>query len=64
MITTHVADGIASLELNRPEVRNAINKELCDAVTRTLDAWAGQDDVRVVVVSGAGGKAFAAGADI
>ncbi len=64
MITTHIADGIASLELNRPEVRNAINKELCDAVSRTLDTWAAQDDVRVVVVSGAGGKAFAAGADI
>lgn len=64
MITTHVADGIASLELNRPEVRNAINQDLCDAVSRTLDTWAAQDDVRVVIVSGAGGKAFAAGADI
>lgn len=64
MINAHVADGIASLELNRPEVRNAINKDLCDAVSRTLDAWAAQDDVRVVIISGAGGKAFAAGADI
>jgi len=64
MILTHVADGIASLELNRPEVRNAINKDLCDAISRTLDLWAAQDDVRVVIVSGAGGKAFAAGADI
>jgi enoyl-CoA hydratase len=64
MISTHVADGIAFLELNRPEVRNAINKELCDAVSRTLEGWAAQDDVRVVIVSGAGGKAFAAGADI
>lgn len=64
MITTHLADGIATLELNRPEVRNAINKEVCDRVTAALDTWAGQDDVRVVVVSGAGGKAFAAGADI
>ncbi|MDP1824705.1 MAG: enoyl-CoA hydratase-related protein [Archangium sp.] len=64
MITTHLADGIASLELNRPEVRNAINKDVCDAVSRALDTWAAQDDVRVVIVSGAGGKAFAAGADI
>ena len=64
MITTHVADGIASLELNRPEVRNAINQGLCDAVSRTLDGWAAQDEVRVVIISGAGGKAFAAGADI
>lgn len=64
MINAHVADGIASLELNRPEVRNALNKELCDEVSRTLDAWAARDDVRAVIVSGAGGKAFAAGADI
>lgn len=64
MINAHVVDGIASLELNRPEVRNAINKDVCDAVSRVLDTWAGQDDVRVVIVSGAGGKAFAAGADI
>ena len=64
MITTNVTDGIASLELNRPEVRNAINRELCDAISRTLDDWSARDDVRVVIVSGAGGKAFAAGADI
>lgn len=64
MLNTHVADGIASLELNRPEVRNAINRELCDAMARTLDGWAARDDVRVVIVSGAGGRAFAAGADI
>lgn len=64
MITTHLADGIATLELNRPEVRNAINKEVCDRVTAALETWAAQDEVRVVVVSGAGGKAFAAGADI
>lgn len=64
MINAHVADGIASLELNRPEVRNAINRQLCDAMSRTLDAWSSRDDVRVVIVSGAGGKAFAAGADI
>ncbi len=64
MITSHVTDGIASLELNRPEVRNAINKELCDDISRTLDLWAAQDDVRVVIFSGAGAKAFAAGADI
>jgi enoyl-CoA hydratase len=64
VINVQVVDGIATLELNRPEVRNAINKDLCDAVTSTLETWASQDDVRVVVICGAGGKAFAAGADI
>lgn len=64
MIRTDVVDGIASLELDRPEVRNAINRELSDAISRQLDEWAGREDVRAVIVSGAGGKAFAAGADI
>lgn len=64
MISTRIADGVGFLELNRPEVRNAINKEVCDAVSATLEAWAAQHDVRVVIISGAGGKAFAAGADI
>lgn len=64
MINTRIADGVAWLELNRPEVRNAINRELCEAVSQTLDVWAAQADVRVVIISGAGGKAFAAGADI
>ncbi len=64
MITTQLIDGIAFLELNRPEVRNAINKDVCDAVSRALDAWSAQDEVRVLIISGAGGRAFAAGADI
>lgn len=64
MLNAKVDGGIGHLELNRPEVRNAINRELCDVMGRTLDEWAGRDDVRAVVVSGAGGRAFAAGADI
>jgi enoyl-CoA hydratase len=58
------ADGVASLELNRPEARNALSRELCEQLVAQLEAWASDDAVRVVVVSGAGGKAFAAGSDI
>ncbi len=57
-------DGVAHLELNRPEVRNAINLEMIQALHAQLDAWAVHDGVQCVVVSGAGGKAFAGGADI
>ncbi|MEW5740495.1 MAG: enoyl-CoA hydratase/isomerase family protein [Myxococcota bacterium] len=64
MLNASVDGGIGHLELNRPEVRNAINRELCEVMGRTLDEWAARDDVRAVVISGAGGKAFAAGADI
>lgn len=58
------AQGIAHLELNRPEVRNAINLEVVRGVAQHLDAWAQDPAVKVVVLSGAGGKAFAGGADI
>ena len=57
-------DGVGHLELNRPEVRNAINVEMIDALHAQLDAWAVDDAVKCVVLSGAGGKAFAGGADI
>ncbi|MBX5482746.1 MAG: enoyl-CoA hydratase/isomerase family protein [Myxococcaceae bacterium] len=59
-----VADGIAHVELNRPEVRNAINLEMVNEMIATLDDLARRDDVRALILSGAGGKAFAGGADI
>lgn len=58
------ADGIAHLELNRPELRNAINLEIVRGVSQQLEAWATDHRVKVVILSGAGGKAFAGGADI
>lgn len=64
MLNTSVVDGVATLELDRPEVHNAINRELCARLSSTLTDWAERDDVRAVVVCGAGGKSFAAGADI
>lgn len=64
VLNASIAGGVGHLELNRPEVRNAINREVIDALHATLDAWAQDDELSVVVVSGAGGKAFAGGADI
>jgi enoyl-CoA hydratase len=64
VLNASIVDGLGHLELNRPEVRNAINRELIDALHDTLDRWAEDDTLRVVVLSGAGGKAFAGGADI
>ncbi|MCU0696838.1 MAG: enoyl-CoA hydratase/isomerase family protein [Myxococcaceae bacterium] len=64
VLNASIDAGIGHLELNRPEVRNAINLELIDALHATLDAWSERDELRAVVVSGAGGKAFAGGADI
>ena len=59
-----VADHVATLTLNRPAVRNAMNTALREAMVERFTALAVDDDVRVIVVTGAGDKAFSAGADI
>src|SRR5688572_15024127 len=58
------ASGVASLRINRPQARNAINLEVVKALGEALDALASDDQVRALVLSGEGGKAFASGADI
>jgi 2-(1,2-epoxy-1,2-dihydrophenyl)acetyl-CoA isomerase len=58
-----VQSGIATVTLNRPERLNALDYALRDEVLRVLDMVAQDDDVRVVILTGAG-RAFCAGADI
>jgi len=59
-----VSDGVATVTLNRPEQRNALSNqmlgELVDAMRRVRD----DDQVRAVVLTGAGDKVFCAGADL
>jgi enoyl-CoA hydratase len=64
LLRCEVRDGVAHVELNRPEARNAINLEMIRELTAVLEGYAADDQVRVLVLSGAGGKAFASGADI
>jgi enoyl-CoA hydratase len=59
-----VQDRVAVLTINRPEVRNALDRETVEALTTTLGQLAGRDDVGVVVITGAGDRVFVAGADI
>jgi enoyl-CoA hydratase len=56
--------GIGHLVFNNPEKRNAVSLDMWQAVEAALEAFANDDEVRVVVLSGAGGKAFVSGADI
>ncbi len=63
-VSLKLESGIAHVELNRPAVRNALNLEMVRALHGVLDDLSQRDEVRVVVISGAGGKAFASGADI
>ena len=58
-------DGAAGhIIFNNPERYNAVSLEMWDAVEIALSTFAEDDQVRVVVLSGAGGKAFVSGADI
>jgi enoyl-CoA hydratase len=56
-------DGIGYLTLNRPEVRNAFNQEMIDELRDALRRIDRDEEVRVLIITGAG-KAFQAGADI
>ena len=55
---------IATIRLNRPDKHNAINAEMSAELIECLDALEADDDVRVIVLTGAGEKAFCAGADM
>jgi enoyl-CoA hydratase/carnithine racemase len=55
---------VAILTLNRPEARNAVNAELTVAIADILDDFAADDDVWVIVITGAGDKSFCAGQDL
>ena len=57
-------DNYAKITINRPEVMNALNVEVRKEIIAALDVAEKDDSVRVVVLTGAGEKAFSAGADI
>jgi enoyl-CoA hydratase len=56
--------GVALVTINRPEKRNALNSETVDELRRLMLDIKRDEGVRVVVMTGAGDKAFVAGADI
>ncbi len=58
------SEHVAEICINRPEVRNALNKELLLELSSHLDAIEKNPAVRVLIFSGAGDKAFSAGADL
>ena len=55
---------IATLTLNRPEALNAISRQLAAELLATCNALADRDDVWALIVTGAGERAFCAGADL
>jgi enoyl-CoA hydratase len=59
-----VTDGVATITINRPAKYNALNTAVRSAMSDFLKKAEADDSVRVIVLTGAGEKAFAAGADI
>jgi enoyl-CoA hydratase len=55
---------VTILTLNRPEVHNCVDAETAAGIEAAVDAFAADDEAWVLVVTGAGGKAFCSGADL
>jgi enoyl-CoA hydratase/carnithine racemase len=55
---------VATLTFNRPDARNAMTWEMYEALVQACEAADGREDIRVLVLKGAGDKAFVAGTDI
>ena len=64
MITIDKEDGVAVLTLNRPEAMNALSKALRRALYDGLKSLEADPEVRVIILTGAGDRAFTAGLDL
>jgi len=62
-VALEVADGVAWVTLDRPEVMNAFDARMQDELSQTWRGLRADDDVRVVVLTGAGDRAFCTGID-
>lgn len=56
--------GVATLTLNRPEVMNSLNFSLLHTLKDQIEAFRFRRDVRVIIITGSGDRAFCAGADL
>ncbi len=63
-IIVEKADGVATITLNRPEKMNAYTRTMQSEICAAMDDIDGDDDVRAVIFTGAGDRAFCAGADL
>lgn len=63
-LLSRVEGGVGYLTLNRPKAINSLNHAMVTELDRTLRAWAHDDGVRAVVISGAGERGLCAGGDV
>ncbi|MFK7791523.1 MAG: enoyl-CoA hydratase/isomerase family protein [Devosiaceae bacterium] len=64
LVSVEVHDMVATITLNRPDKLNAMTPVMADALQAIVDDINARDEVRAVVLTGAGPKAFCAGSDI
>ncbi len=64
VLKSDIDDGICTLTLNRPDALNALDGSLVEALGERFDELRYDDEVRVVILTGAGDRAFCAGADL
>ena len=63
-VSYETRDGIATITIERPEKRNAVRPQTYEELTHAMHRAADDPTIGVVVLTGAGGKAFCAGGDI
>jgi enoyl-CoA hydratase len=59
-----IDSGFCTITLNRPEKRNALDPKTWEEIQKAIRRCRSDKDVKAVIITGAGGKAFASGADI
>lgn len=64
MVLAHRIGCVGQITLNRPRAINALGPEMLAEVQRILEAWLGDESVRIVVLRGAGERGFCAGGDV
>lgn len=63
-ILSNVDEGVLTLTINRPNQLNALNSEVIASLSKHIEEVQTNDDVKVIIITGSGEKAFVAGADI
>lgn len=64
MVILEKKERLALITLNRPDKLNALNSEAVNALIKAAEEIEKDDDIRVVIITGAGGKAFSSGSDL
>ncbi len=63
-LLTELNDGMLTITINRPDKMNALNKDVIEELGSVLDDVYNNNDIKTAIITGAGEKAFVAGADI